>query len=128
MDYYCSDFICTYKNIDDELKDDLYKSQFLQAFNLKKWNYKKIKISIEKIYELIKVDFMNVFETIKQSNNQQFMVMKLFPRENDDVVMLEILFAYDYFDLLHKCICEKINNKYISEISLNNLINKIKSE
>lgn len=126
---YCTDFVCTYKDIDSDLSDDLYKAQFLQAFNLNNWNYKKIKIIIQDVYNLIYPELKHIIEFIKDSDNKHFSIIKMFIKENDDdnIAVFEILFAYDYFDLLHKCICEKINNKTISEQSLNNLLNKIKS-
>lgn len=125
---YCTDFICTYKDIDNDLSDDLYKAQFLQAFHLNNWNYKKIKIIIQDVYDLIYPELKYIIDFIKQSNNKHFSIIKMFLQENDDdIAVFEILFAYDYFDLLHKCICEKINNNTISEQSLNNLLNKIKS-
>ena len=35
---YQTDFICTYKHMDEEFTDDLYQIQILQAFNLEKWD------------------------------------------------------------------------------------------
>ena len=35
---YITDFICTYKKFEDgEEADDIYRSQYLQAFNLEEW-------------------------------------------------------------------------------------------
>ncbi len=36
--FYQTDFICTYKRMDEEFTDDLYQIQILQAFNLEKWD------------------------------------------------------------------------------------------
>jgi hypothetical protein len=35
---YVYDFICTYKLIDEEFRDTLYKQQLLEAFNLREYD------------------------------------------------------------------------------------------
>lgn len=125
---YCTDFVCTYKLQDDDITDDLYKAQILQAFNLNNWNYKKINQTIQNIYNFIKKDIIHIIEYVKQSNNKHFCIVKMFPVDDIEIAIFEIFFAYDYFDLIHKCICEKINNHKISTTSIDNLFNKIKCE
>jgi hypothetical protein len=125
---YCSDFICTYKLHEDDITDELYQAQLLQAFNLNNWNYKKMNVLMKDVYNLIKLDIIHIIEYIQKSNNKHFNIIKMFPIDDIENACFEMLFAYDYFDLIHKCICEKINDNKISSNSINNLFNKIKCE
>jgi len=126
---YNTTFLCTYNllddrinNIDDaddyDIRDDLYRSQILQAFNLKEWN----------------TDVMDsVFEDVKQKlmkdERGRCILDKMKHKSiipiNDMELML--LFSYDYFYLFHNCLIELYNNNCISETNYNLLIEKIEN-
>ena len=44
---YKTDFICNYKQHDEEDKEDMYRIQFLQSFDLDKWDENVINSSTE---------------------------------------------------------------------------------
>ena len=62
MEEYDSNFVCTYKNLDD---DDLYRIQYLQAFKLNNWDDNKIMKITNKLYYLTNSHFKEVFENLK---------------------------------------------------------------
>ena len=60
---YDSSFLCTYKNIDD---DDLYRIQFLQAFKLDNWDDKLINSTRNKLFLLVKDQFVDILKDMKR--------------------------------------------------------------
>lgn len=126
-DFYCSDFICTYKQHDDDISDDMYRTQFLQAFHLNEWDSEKIDNIVQKVFQDIEQDIKHIITFIKHNDCPSIPSIKLFFPILDDISIFQLLFVYDFFDLIHNCICEKYNNGSISTDTLNNLFNKIKS-
>lgn len=51
---YITNFACTYKLHDEEDQEDVYRAQFLQAFNLNEWDDNKINEETDKLYSLCK--------------------------------------------------------------------------
>lgn len=113
-----------HKNLDevdinnmDDISDDLYRSQFLQAFELTKWN----EILINQKLEFLQTTLENndkgkiILNTMKEYSQ--------FPIDNAEIMLL---CSYDYFHLFHNCIIELINDKCISDNTFNLLIDKIK--
>jgi hypothetical protein len=103
----------------DDISDDLYRSQFMQAFQLTNWNEILINQKLDFLQKTLENDNMGkiILETMKEYSK--------FPIDNVEVMLL---CSYDYFYLFHNCIIELINNKCISENTFHLLINKIKHE
>ena len=101
----------------NDISDDLYRSQFLQAFQLKNWNEVLINQTLDLLQKLLE-DNDNVKLILKTMKEQS-----QFPIENVEIMLL---CSYDYFYLFHNCVIELINNKSISENTLKLLIDKIK--
>ena len=41
---YCTDFVCTYMQLENEIdQEDLYRQQMLQALSLKCWDSEKVR-------------------------------------------------------------------------------------
>ena len=101
----------------DDISDDLYRSQFLQAFQLKKWNEVLINQTLDLLQKLLEDNDNGklILKTMKEQSQ--------FPIENVEIMLL---CSYDYFYLFHNCVIELINNKSISENTLKLLIDKIK--
>jgi hypothetical protein len=115
---YNTDFICTYKLIEQKSDfideaDILYKIQFLQAFNLDDFDTNKINNEVEQLYSLLK-DYPLFKEIIKLSQ---------FYNETIDGEKMAFMsfFSYDIFHILHSWLCEYINKKEISEETHNKL-------
>ena len=115
---YQTDFICTYKLMDEEFTDDLYKIQLLQAFNLEKWDDTIITNRSFELYALLmKSDtlFRDIIEKAKKNSDITNIYDSVIDKDgkDDDKIIFALLFTYDYFDLFHKCICEYFRNGVI---------------
>lgn len=119
---YITDFVCTYKNVEDEYTDDIYRSQLLQAFNLEEYDYKKIEENMNDLFFYFKNDSngLKILEVllIKQD---KFPVLEYFISFNDKKSNLEkmeeiffLLFSYDLFDNMHLCLIDLFNKGQIS--------------
>jgi hypothetical protein len=116
---YITDFVCTYKMMESDVdKDSLYKLQLLQAFNIDAWNDKIMMDTIDWLYELICHDehFRRILDNAKISTKLGKVLSVRYTTNTEeeikkiDSVMFILLFNYDYFELLHKCLCEFFNN------------------
>jgi len=127
---YQTDFICTYKLMDDEFTDDLYKIQLLQAFNLEKWDDTIITNRSFELYALLmKSDtlFRDIIEKAKKNSDIANIYDSVLDKDgkDDDKIIFALLFTYDYFDLFHKCICDYMRNGKVSFQTLENLMIKL---
>ena len=122
---YNTTFICTYNlinnNVDDndnDLDNELYRSQLLQAFNLTEWDTKKI----DNLFDYINKKLLNddkgklIIEKMKQK--------AILPIDDMELILL---FSYDYFYLFHNCLIDLLNLNYISDDKYNSLILKIEN-
>jgi len=122
---YDSSFICTYKIHDD---DDMYRSQFLQAFKLIEWNDKFITIKTDSLFNIVETYFIKIFDELR-TEKTRFTHMMLFMGEHlTNENLFRILFVYDLFDLTHRCICDILNNNKLSEDLLNKLLIGLRSK
>lgn len=156
---YQTDFICTYKMMDtaDE-QEQLYQIQFLQAFDLQSWNETEINNAIMELFYRTRTndDFKKILQ--KAHDNTEFKqildlldlnkaeahedhnedgvdkvndVDKVNEVDDTDEIMFTLLFKYEYFDLLHRCICDFITNcEHVINAKLNvtfknNLLNAL---
>jgi hypothetical protein len=131
---YQADFICTYKLMDNENdQEQMYRIQLLQAFDLNEWNDEKINGLIAELYaELSNVaEFNDIFKKARQ-NATIIEMLDIFQlsgeerlEEND--IIFKLLFKYEYFDLLHRCIVDYFaNNKNtLSSKYITNLLNSL---
>jgi len=112
---YQTDFITTYKLIEGDESDQLYRLQFLQAFNLVDWDSQIIEEITQQVYGMVKED-ERFKEYISLSPN----------RFNDDLYLsFQFLFSYDTFDLLHLCLIDFLTNDTIKDCNYQNLIDKL---
>ena len=142
--FYQTNFICTYKLMDEEFTDDLYQIQLLQAFNLEKWDDALINNLCYELYILLmKPDtiFRDIIEKGKQNRDIKNIYDSIIQdngtkgddkhnehtngEEDHDSIIFALLFTYDFFDLFHKCICEYFRNGVISLKTLENIMIKL---
>ncbi len=108
---YITNFVCTYKLHDDDVKEDMYRTQFLQAFNLTEWNDEEINKETLALYHVCNKTqgFSVLLEKMKQSDDLKLLISIM--GENDDIVVFKCLFKFELFDLAHKYFCNIIEKK-----------------
>lgn len=127
---YCTDFICTYHLHDEEEKDIMYRSQFLQAFSLDKWSDDIINNITEELYNELKHNdiIKMLFDKIKTINIDNYPIMLFAFNSSDcDLILFKMLFSYHFFNLIHNIICNYKNNGCILNNDIELIIEKIKS-
>ena len=128
---YQSDFICTYKLMDSpEDQENLYRIQLQQAFNLDQWDDAKINSILDDMLSNLSSseDFKNIFNKAKENKNIVEVLTNtgLLDDDNDDIIF-KMLFTYDYFDLVHWCLCDYLTRKTVRPVHLANLINALQN-
>ena len=119
MDFYDTTFICTYKKADNDITDDLYRSQFLQSFKLENWNDDLITKKTDMLFEVVEKHFIDVFTEMKKGNTK-FSHMLLFMGEHlTNSNLFRVFFVYDVFDVFHRCVCEVNENNKLSKKQYN---------
>ena len=129
---YQADFICTYKRMDNEYdQEQLYRIQLLQAFNLNEWDDEKINATIDDLYMVLAR--MNEFNAIflkARQNEQMIEMLDLFKlsgeeRLDENDILFKLLFKFEYFDVLHRCIVDYLLNNTIAEKYIKNLLDAL---
>ena len=114
MDFYDATFICTYKQSDDDVTEDLYRSQFLQGFMLDTFNDEEITKKTDKLFKHTEKYFLDIFQEMR-SGNTKFSHMLMIMGDNlTNSNLFRVFFIYDTFDLFHRCICDIVNNNEIN--------------
>jgi hypothetical protein len=126
---YQTDFICTYKLFDDETdQEQLYRIQLLQAFGLNGWNEDKINETIKDLYMVLErtAEFKAFFTKARENKSIIEMLSMFMPEQfvSDDVIF-NMLFKFEYFDLLHRCIVDYLLNNTIHKKYFTNLMNAL---
>jgi hypothetical protein len=126
MEIYNNEFICTYKSLEDEYSSNLcYQIQLLQAFNMTKYDDKILQINIEKIYNLLRENiYIKKIYSLIEKKYPEINFINSFNDNLDNLLFLQILFSYDYFDLFHKELIHFFNNKNYNFEELEKLLNK----
>ena len=125
---YNTRFICTYNlHDDDEIQDEMYRIDFLNAFELKEYNDKVIMEITENTYNKLEnnIEFKQLLE-----NHHYFYINSETKIPNYEFVF-QNLFAFDTFYLFHKCLIQLLNNKSIDQdikIKLYDIFNKNKNK
>ena len=145
---YQTDFLCTYKlmdNADDQ--EDLYRIQLLQAFDLTVWDDTEINNIMMDLFhtmnksrefkQIIHKSYANVYikqlldlfvlqdtASLESASLESASLDPPHQNKNDDLIFT-LLFKYEYFDLLHRCICDYAANGVISETNLNTFLNAL---
>jgi hypothetical protein len=110
---------------DDEDQEDMYRAQFLEAFNLTEWDDNKINAETEKLYSICKTkkEFPMLLNKLKQSEELKLLLSII--GDSDDVVF-KCMFRFELFDVAHRYFCSILGDEQENESAINNIINKIK--
>ena len=121
---YNTDFVCTYKQHDDEDQDDIYRIQFLQVYNLHTWDDTVINNTITSIFNKY-VDNLDMKDIVnKGRDSDKFSNIKTYIGD-DDLTIFKGFFQYELFDQIHLCICDLEKTLEISPLNKSNLINNL---
>ena len=113
---YNYDLVCTYhKILDIDDSELLYRIQFLQVFNIDKYDDKIINSKVENLYNKVKDN--DIIINLMNSNHYF----------DDKIMAFMVLFSYKTFYMIQKLLTEIINNLEINNENLNQLINFIKT-
>ena len=122
---YNTSFKCTYNLINDQedecdnLREALYRSQLLQAFNMNELDKES---KFENVFNYINEHLIKskkgktILENMRGKNP--------FPIGDMELVLL---FSYDYFYLFHNCLIDLFMNGDIEDENYNMLIQKIEN-
>ncbi len=125
---YQHDFICTYKLMDnDNDQEQMYRIQLLQAFDLNHLDDNKINQTIMELYTIISdsPEFKQIFRKARENNSIKE-IINLIDEDEDDIgddLIFKILFKFEYFDLLHRCIVDYLITNTIYSTYMNNILN-----
>jgi hypothetical protein len=113
-----------------EEQDQLYRIQLQQAFNLEQWDDAKINSILDDMLSNLSSseDFKKIFYKAKENKNIVEVLTNtgLLDEDNDDIIF-KMLFTYDYFDLVHWCLCDYLTRKTVRPVHLANLINALQN-
>ncbi len=127
---YQADFICTYKMMDEpDDQEELYRIQLLQAFDVTDVDDEQInEITAELYAELAnRPEFITIFNKARQNKSiiemLDFLKLSGEERLEENDIVFNLLFKFEYFDLLHRCIIDYLINEDVQEKHINNLLN-----
>ena len=124
MDYR-TDFICTYQIADD---DDLYRSQFLQAFDIKEWNSNVIANKTDALFKVVEKDFEPALAYLRSGKTRFTHLMIMMGQHLSNDNLFRVLFVYDLFHLTHRCICDIINDGDLNDERMQELARAVRGE
>ena len=122
VDFYACDFLCTYKQLDD---DDLYRIQMLQAFKVNSWDDDEIIKKTDKLYQHVGCHFRKIFDILKEGNTRFTHLMLFMGDKLTDENLFRILFCMDLFQEAHQCFCDLITSGKISDENMDILKNAV---
>ena len=128
---YHADFICTYKLMDNlEEQEKLYCIQLLQAFGLDTWDDDIVNTSLVELYLEMQEDINLQAILLKVSNIESLQLLinmassETHSALDKQMVLFNLLFQYDYFDLFHRCIIDFTRDNKIADAIADNLLRK----
>jgi hypothetical protein len=124
---YVDDFICTYKQHEGENQENVYRTQFLQAFDLQTWDDTKVDERMSSLYETIKNldDIVFIINAAKKSKELEMLILF---SQADDATIFKMLFKFELFDMTHRCICDAIARQKVDDVHKQVLVDALASE
>lgn len=117
LEQYQTDFVCTYQLIaDPDESEILYQTQFLQAFNLDKFEDDTIIGITEELYKNF------------QNNEHILKLMSYYDSFQEKEIQFRLCFSYGSFHVMHRILCALITKKELTKEIADNLLNKLSIE
>lgn len=111
---YTADFLCTYHLIDDpDDSDNLFRLQFLQAFN---YDTNQLEQPLEEYFNTISLITNELYDLYKNNELIKKLIEKIkisnsnYNNEKDEFIIFQLCFSYSYFYIIHKILVSLINN------------------
>ena len=120
---YNLDFLCTYKSFNENYDSNLcYQIQLLQAFNMSKYDEFIINNNIEKTYLYLRDnEEIKKIINILSTKHSQIQIICVNNKELENIVLFQLLFSFDYFDVFHKCLVNFLKSEIESREKSGNL-------
>tara|TARA_Y100000389_G_C17467912_1_gene527415 strand:- start:3556 stop:3978 length:423 start_codon:yes stop_codon:yes gene_type:complete len=126
-DEFCLNLKCTYSLIDKTQESNiLYNIQFLQFFNLNKYDVEIIDKKFRILYEFLdnlneKSEIISIYETLYINNSNIIdMFLSMDNTNNKYYYALNLLLSYQYLHMIIEFLYNKVNN-----ICTKNIVKKI---
>ena len=126
-DEFCLNLKCTYSLIDNtEESNTLYNIQFLQFFNINKYDVEIIDNKFRILYEFLdnlneKSEIISIYETLYINNSNIIdMFLSMDNTNNKYYYALNLLLSYQYLPMIIEFLYNKVNN-----ICTKNIVKKI---
>ena len=113
-----------------EEQEKLYCIQLLQAFGLDTWDDDIVNTSLVELYLEMQEDINLQAILLKVSNIESLqLLINMASSEthsplDKQMVLFNLLFQYDYFDLFHRCIIDFMRDNKIADEIADNLLRK----
>ena len=122
--------------MDDEFGQDyVYRAQLLQAFGLDKWDEDEVAMVMDAAYTIIKdiTVFRELFDVAKKNKEIDSLINLIYEEEetfvgDDNKLVFELLFKYEFFDMTHKYLSEYLREGRVKEetrLLLTSLLRKV---
>tara|TARA_B110000483_G_scaffold26798_2_gene32302 strand:+ start:2855 stop:3226 length:372 start_codon:yes stop_codon:yes gene_type:complete len=122
---YNTDFVCTYKQHDEEEdQDDMYRIQLLQVYNLDRWDDDVINNTKASIFNKYK-DNLDMKEILNKARDSDKLSNIKLCIADDDLTIFTGLFQYELLNLIHLCICDLEKSSKISALNKSNILNNL---
>ena len=116
---YDTSFICTYLEVDD---DDLYRSQFLQAFGLDEWRDDAITARTDELFAAVEKHFIPAFELLRSKSTRFTHIMLMMGDRLTNENLFRVLFVFDIFQYAHRCFCDIAMTSSVTDGHMNDLL------
>lgn len=116
---YDTSFACTYHLADDDLAEDLYRVQVLQAFG-DVGNIGDAEPEIDLLYAEMgnAAAIVAAIQALKQCGSMGTLI----ELAGGDECAFRLLFGFDTFHAMHRCVCDQMRNGTISPASADTLV------
>ena len=106
---YVTDFVCTYRRLES---DDAYRSQILQAFGLREYDYTTIENSTSDLVPIIHDDMQPVYKVLREEKTVLgHLLLTMTTKMGDEHDLVLCLLSIETFDYFHSVICSILNEK-----------------
>ena len=112
-------FETTYQDIKGDIGDTKYREELLKALQLEKYDDRKIKDKLDKLYEIIKKELLKHDLIKKMQDNSPF------PFSLDERNTFILFFSFGFFNYFHKCLQDFFTKGYFTETNVQLIKNSI---